>query len=467
MTPPQSTPLNVTITPHRELLPADSTEQKLFLMLKLRPTREIAATRPSTAFAFIIDTSSSMGEPVLGEPVTTGQVVYEDGKQYHLVTGTISKLDIVMDSLQRLIHSGRLSQSDRVSIIQFNDNASTVIGLTPATQVDQLENAIAHLQQFSGGTRMGLGMQQALTTLSSQNMTIRRAILFTDGQTVDDDDCKELARQFANANIPITALGVGDYEEKLLIHLSDTTGGSLFHIVPEESANGTQVAITQLPATLIEEFSQAQQEVITNLKMTVKTVKGVKLSRIVRAYPTPAEFPLTQDPYPIGNAAGNDETIVLLEFAIESRSAGKIRIAQLGLTYDIPGQQRRGELPMQNLVVQFVEGQMAAQIDPEVMGYLQQCNIAQLVDQAAQVADHDPDKANEILERARKMTQKLGNDALTRSIASSQDELRKTRKLSSDSRKTVKMGAKSKTVKMNTDEEEGLSEEQIRQISGT
>lgn len=458
--------LNVTITPHREFLPADSVEQKLFLMLKLWPNKEVATSRPSTTFAFVIDTSGSMYEIVLGNPQLTGRTIFQDGKEYNEVTGGISKMEIVVHSLIGLLRSGRLSQQDRVAIIKFDDAAATLIGLTPATETSQLEQAIIELTNFSGGTRMGLGMSQALNLLAAQNMTSRRALIFTDGQTIDEDQCKEIVKQFATSNIPITALGVGEYAEDLLIHLSDTTGGRCFHIVPE-NPTPPAISIADVPNTIIEEFQQAQQEVITNLSLTVQTVKGVKLTRIVRAYPDQAEFPLTFDPHPIGNAAGNDETVFILEFSIESRSAARARIAQIGLTYEIPGQKRRGELPPQNVVVQFVAGQMGAQVDQEVMGYLQQCNIAQLVKQATLVADSNPQQAEQFLETARRMTVKIGNDAMTQSLNEAQDELRKTRKISDNTRKTVKMGSKGKTVRMSNDINQGPSDEEIRRASGT
>ena len=159
--------------------------------------------------------------------------------------------------------------------------------------------------------------------------------------------------------------------------------------------------------------SQAQQEVITNLAMTVKTVKGVKLNRIFRAYPSQAEFPLNQEPYHMGNAAANDETVFILEFGIESRAASRVRIAQIGLTYDVPGQNRRGELPPQNLVVQFVAAaNFSAQVDQEVMGYVQQCNISDIVNKVTQMAEKDPQKAQEMIETARRLTQRLGNQEL-------------------------------------------------------
>jgi Ca-activated chloride channel family protein len=460
--------LNVQIAPHREFLPCDAAEQRLFVMLKLRPTKEVANTRPSTTFVFLIDTSGSMYEVVVGEVVPTGNTFTVDGQEYMGVVGGQTKIDIVMESLKRLIHSGKLGASDRIAIVQFDDSASTIIGLTPATQISQLESAIERLREFSGGTRMGLGLRGALSLLSGQNMTIRRTVLFTDGQTFDEDVCRAIASEFATNNVPITALGVGEFNEDLLNNLSDTTGGTQMHIVAEQNHGGTAVSITNLPDTIIQEFSEAKKEVITNLALTIKTVKGVKLTRIVRAYPTLAEFPLTQEPYPLGNAVANDETIFILEFSIESRAASRVRIAQMGLTYDVPGQNRRGELPPENLLVQFVTGQVAAQVDPEVMSYVQQSNISQLVNQATRVAESNPQKAEELLETARRMTVRIGNDAMTESLNQAQDELRKTRKISDGTRKTVKMGSKSKTVKMGGDiNDDQLSEEQIRQLSGT
>ncbi|PSB54138.1 VWA domain-containing protein [filamentous cyanobacterium Phorm 6] len=459
--------LNVQITPHREFLPADSSEQKLFVMLKLWPKKEVANTRPPTTFVFLIDTSGSMREVVVGDVVPTGNTFTVDGQEYMGVTGGETKIGIVIESLKKLIHSGKLSASDRIAIVKFDDSASTLIGLTPATQTSQLESAIEQLRDFSGGTRMGLGLRGALSLLSGQNMTIRRTLLFTDGQTFDEDVCRAIASEFASNNTPITALGVGEFNENLLTYLSDTTGGIPLHIVAEENPGGAAVSISKLPDTIIQEFTQAQQEVITNLALTVKTVKGVKLTRIVRAYPSQAEFSLTQDPYPIGNAVGNDETVFILEFSMESRAASRVRIAQLGLTYDVPGQNRRGELPPANLLVQFVAGQVAAQLDQEVMVYVQQCNISQLVGDATRIAESNPQKAEELLETARRMTVRIGNDAMTQSLNQAQDELRKTRRISDGTRKTVKMGSKGKTVKWGGDINNELSEEQIRKLSGT
>lgn len=459
--------LNISITPHREFMPADTAAQKLFVMLKLRPTKDVATSRPPTTFTFVIDTSGSMYEVVSGESKPTGVIYQQDGKEYQEVIGGKSKIDIVIESLLALVRSGKLTTSDRIAIVQFDDNASQTIGLTSATEINQLETAINNLRNFSGGTRMGLGLRRTFDILSEQQMTVRRALLFTDGQTFDEDQCRSISSNFATNNIPITALGVGEFNEDLLTHLSDSTGGKLLYIVPG-TAIGTQISILDLPNKIIDEYSQAQEEVITNLALTVKTVKGVELTRIVRAYPTQAEFPINQDIHPLGNAIANDETIFILEFTINNRPATRVRIAQLGITYDIPGQKIRGEFPPQNLIIQFVPGQEnAAQVNQEVMDYVQQCNIANLVNQATKIAEHDPQKAEQILETARRMTMKIGNKDMTESLTNAQEELRKTRKISDGTRKTVKMGAKGKTVKMGDDINEMPSEEEMRKLTGT
>jgi len=457
--------LNVTIAPHREFLPADSPEQKLFVMLKLRPTKEAAQTRPSTAFAFIIDTSSSMDEVVVGETTPTGRTYEADGQAWREVTGGKTKRDIAIASLSNLLDSDKLTERDRLALIQFDDKASTIIGLTAATAVQK--TAIEQLREFSGGTRMGLGMLQALTMLSDENMTCRRALLFTDGQTFDEDQCRELAREFASKNIPITALGVGDFNEDLLNDLSDATGGRPLHVVTEK-ARGAAIAITDLPDQILAEFLQAQQEAIANLSLTVKTVKGVKLTRVMRAYPGQAEFPLDREPYPIGNAAANDDTVFILEFTIAPRAASRVRIAQLGLTYDIPGKNQRGELPPSNLVVQFMAGEnLTSKVDREVMGYMQQCNIVQMINNATRMAEQNPQRAAELIETAQRITKQIGNDAIASSLTVAKDELRRTRKISAETRKTIKMGSKGKTVKMESDINNELEEEEIRKASGT
>ena len=115
--------LNVGITNHREFLPANSGVQKLFVMLKLKPTKIASEVSPSTSFAFIIDTSGSMDEQV-----TSGK----------------TKRDIVIDALQSLVQTQDLRPSDKIGIVQFNHKASILAELTPSHKHDTLNQTFCH-----------------------------------------------------------------------------------------------------------------------------------------------------------------------------------------------------------------------------------------------------------------------------------------------------------------------------------
>jgi Ca-activated chloride channel family protein len=65
------------------------------------------------------------------------------------------------------------------------------------------------------------------------------------------------------------------------------------------------------------------------------------------------------------------------------------------------------------------------------------------------------------------MTVKIGNQAMTDSLNGAQEELRKTQKISAGTRKTIKTGAKGKTVKMGDDINEQISQDKIRELTGT
>lgn len=442
--------VHVSITPHRQMLPADSTEQTLFVMLKLKPTKEVASSCPSTNFVCAIDTSGSMDE---------------------VASGGKTKREIVIEALNSLLtQSDSLTQNDYLGIVQFDNNASAVLPLTSTDTTQEISEAINDLRNYSGGTEMGKGLRESLRLFAQvgQTMSSRRLLLFTDGETFDPEDCKALATDFSDQNIPITALGVGDtINDDLLLDLAGMTGGNAMHVV-SGSAIGTQVAIADLPQTILGVFNEAQKDVVTNLELSVKTVQGVRLTRLLRAYPSFAEFSLERKPYAVGNATANDQTIFILEFKIDSRPVRNVSIARVGITYSVPGQNRVDEFPVQNLQVQFVAGQLGVQVDKEVMNYVQQCNITKMVEEATQLAEYAPEKATEKLEMAHKMTVRLGNKELSESLNQGLDELRKTKKLSAGTSKTVKLGAKGKTVKMGEDiNDEIPSEEAIRRATGT
>ena len=133
--------IQVSLTPHRNYLrasPEGSAEtQKLFLLAQLTPQ---VTAKGALGLTFVVDTSGSMREKVQG------------GK---------TKLELLIESLRSVLSSSDIGADDQLSIVQFDDDASTVTAPTGNRQM--LLNGVEALRKHSGGTMMGLGMLEALS----------------------------------------------------------------------------------------------------------------------------------------------------------------------------------------------------------------------------------------------------------------------------------------------------------------
>jgi Ca-activated chloride channel family protein len=455
--------LNATVKSHRPYLRADAGVQKLFVMLKMSPAAEAATSRPRVDLALVLDTSGSMRERAPGleaaaeETPPAGLV----DRLINLVRPGSSKLDVATEAARRLLQSAQLHAEDTVSIIQFDDS-STVLATGHATaDRTQLLEAVNRLQQFSGGTQMALGLQNAVRELTDAADATRTVFLLTDGQTVDEEACRQVAVELAQLRARIIALGVGEqYNEDLLADLCSATGGRPYDFRD----------MTLLPKILEGELGVAVRQVVSDVQVTVKTVRDVKLVSATRVYPSLADLEPTQMPLHLGSLEAGDQTVFILELDVPARPAVRARLAQVGATYLVPAQGYRGEVPPVDLVVEFTsEEALAATVDSEVMGYVQQRNVDHLVRQAASQAEHNPQQAARTLQVARGMTQRLGNRGMTVALGRAEEELRNNGTISAGTRKTIKVGARTQTMKV--DGPDGTpqnvpSQEEIRRLTG-
>jgi Ca-activated chloride channel homolog len=424
--------IQVKLTPHRGYLraaPEGSQEtQKLFLLAQLTP--QAGTARAPVALTFVVDTSGSMREKVQG------------GR---------NKLELVTQALSNLLQSPDLDDKDQLSIVRFDDDASTVTPLT--NNRSQVARGIEDLRKYSGGTMMGLGMLEALTNTGGSQVN-RRVMLLTDGATFDEDACRAVTGTYVAQHITVTSIGVGnEFNEDLMGEISDRTGGKVIHVVAQGANPPASVLASDLPQVLSSEFSRAAKEVITNLEFTLRGVKGVTLDRVTRVYPFLAEIEMARFEGGAKASAGNlesgDQTAFLFELTLPPRPAVKVRIAQIGLTFDVPGEGTRGEIPPLDIVVEFTfDENQTAQVNSEVMGYVQQRNLEGLVKQAAQEAQSNPAQAAKTLEIARQMTVRLGNSAMTVALDQAKSELEQNKTIQAGTAKTIKMGAKTQTIKI-------------------
>lgn len=455
--------LRVDLKAHRPYLRASAGGQKLFVMLKLLPTPEAANARPDVSVAVVVDTSGSMREPAPGttpELVRTDPVTV-DGKTYNATYRGTSRLDVIMDAVRKLIESEQLRPDDRVSLIHFDDRSDVLASETVGQGRARLADAIDRLREFSGGTQMAPGLRDAEAQLRAEQDDTRTVLLFTDGLAVDEEECREAASALAALRARIIALGVGEeYNEDLLADLASATHGKPYDFRD----------MTVLPAIFDAELGSATRQVVSDVESTVKTVRDVKLVSAARVYPSLADLDPAQAPLQLGSLEAGDHTIFILEFDVPERPAVRARLAQIGVTYRVPGQGYRGEVAPIDVTVEYTTDEaLAASVDPEVMGYVQQRNVDNLVRQATQQAETSPEQAAKTLRIARSMTQRLGNRGMTVALGKAEDELRSRGTIAIGTRKTIKLGARTQTMKVGPGDEPPQnvpSQDEIRRLTG-
>jgi Ca-activated chloride channel family protein len=228
--------------------------------------------------------------------------------------------------------------------------------------------------------------------------------------------------------------------------------------------------MTVLPEIFDAELGSATRQVVSEVEATIKTVRDVRLVSAARVYPSLADLDPAQTPLRCGSLEAGDHTVFILELDVPERPAVRARLAQIGVTYRVPGEGYRGELPPIDVTVEYTTDEaLASSVDPEVMGYVQQRNVESLVRQATQQAETNPDQAAKTLRVARSMTQRLGNHGMTVALGKAEDELRGRGTISIGTRKTIKLGARTQTMKVGPGDDAPQnipSPEEIRRLTG-
>ena len=467
--------LKIIWKPHRNSLKSGTGDaQKVFAMLKMIPDAQTSGARPPLALALVIDTSASMQSYVDQDAARVmaqqtgarGHGGNPDGAKYQGYDMDLpTLLDQAIQAAHVMVDDERLVPTDQISIIHFDDEARTLVPLTPVSHRAVLHSAIESLRDFAGGTRMAQGLNCALAEMNRlPPETAKRAIVFTDGAAFDEDHCVELLPQFARSNTPIVSIGFGEeYNAQLMQQMADTTQGRPYHVRE----------MLDMSAVLQEEVGKSVNEVVTDLKATISSVKGVSVNGVTRVYPNLAEVNAAEKPLRLGNVEKGDYTVWIFEMTVEGveRPPSRVRIAQLGLTANAPGLNRRQEFAPENLFIEFTTDEAAiAAVDAEIIGYVQQKNVGRLVEDAVRIATVDASRAQQTLQIAAGMTQRLGNAAMTQMLGNAMEELNSSGTISVGTAKTVQLGLKTQTIKtaaVGDSDRGGLSAEQIRQMTGT
>lgn len=397
------------------------------LMIELTPARGMS-TLPLN-LGILLDNSGSMEGPKL-----------ENAKQ---------ACNLLLQQLQ---------PNDRAAVCVFSSGARTIV---PSTFFDdtvkrQAADAIAQIQ-IEGATEVLAGLNQVYAEVAPHRAAdvTTFVIVLSDGEPTDsqgyhvknlDPFLQRADAEFKSNGVSLSSIGLGsaaDYDAGFLRDLADRGSGKfLMSQNPAELADAFQ-----------DEFGRIQSTVISDVAIEVHRLNG-NARRFWRVVPDKKIF----DPpkvanesfrIPVGSIQNDQPQAYLLDIVTGSPVNPQARglLCQVVATAVVGGREVRVE---QNVLVGYSESELElAQRNQEVLKLNEEAVDFKLqMDLEDAVKTGDKRKMTSVLERKKKMTQRLGKSTATKILDDMQTTLAEGGDISADaiavssveSKKTKRLG---------------------------
>lgn len=199
------------------------------------PSKFTTSTAKPMPVILLLDVSGSMGEVMDGSFERTGQTVFEDGQNWEIVTGGVSRIDALNQAVQEMLASfareEQLGHEFLISVITFGEAVRLYLPPTKASRVEWLPLTA------SGETPLGDAISMARKLIEDKETTPSLAyrpvvVLVSDGKPTDPwkaplADFVGSGRSMKCDRIAL-AIGAGTDEEMLRTFI-DGTANPLFH----------------------------------------------------------------------------------------------------------------------------------------------------------------------------------------------------------------------------------------------
>ena len=411
--------LNVRCIMSKDMVPVTGTEQAVYTLLDIKAGSGTSLGTMPANFALVLDRSGSM-----------------DGE----------KMDNLKEAVGFLVD--HLSDTDLVSVTIFDDQVETLIPNQPAKNREEIKTAVAKVIA-RGGTQISDGLRAGMEELKKGYSTNRlnRLLLITDGQTWDDEDaCLKVADEAGKQGIAITSIGIGaEWNEKLLLRIAEGSRGNSHWI---------QNSISILDAFQLE-VEGMQSVAAVNLKVTAHMSHGVQPIKVYSTIPMIADISkksvkggmVTAD---LGSLDGKRGQAVLIESRISAEKAGKFRLGQVEVTYDIPSKGVTGRNVKADIFVTFTtDASAAAKVNAQVMNLVEKVSAFKLQTRALTEAEAgNIAAATQKLEAAATVFLNIGEGDLAEAAENEILALKKTGALTAVGTKKLEYGTRKLTQVM-------------------
>jgi Ca-activated chloride channel family protein len=338
--------LSLTCTVNAPYLPITGQSRLVYLLLEV--SGEADSDALPVNLAIVVDVSESMHVRLVTEAqfkelarLGAMQEVLVDGVPawqsadipIEVLNSLPSKIDRVRDALRAAVE--QLRSADRFVLVAFAGKAITLIPNTTGADKRRLLDVVDRLDglQLGDDTYIGQGIASGIEELrrgASPGLASRLLVL-TDGFTLDEEDCRTWASRARQARIPISTMGLGgEFNEELMIPISDQTGGEAYLLQDPQD----------IPATFAKELQRAQAVRYRNLELKLRPSQGVEVRAAHRVRPSIAPLEAINEggsySFPLGDLVAGEEPALLLELIVPPRPAGVYRLTQALLACDDP-----------------------------------------------------------------------------------------------------------------------------------
>ncbi len=401
----------------KDHLPAIEAEQAVFALVDIKSGSGTASGTMPANFGLVLDRSGSM-----------------DGE----------KMDNLKEAVGYVVD--HLNDNDLVSVTIFDDQVETLITNQPAKNRDEIKSRLAKVIP-RGGTQISDGLKAGLAEVKKgySKDRVNRILLLTDGQTWDDEDaCVKLADEAGKQGIAVTSIGIGDdWNEKLLLQIAEHSHGNSHWI--------------QNPIAILDAFRQEvegmQSVAAMNLRLVARMSPGVKPLRVYATVPMISDMSnkavnganITAD---MGSLDGKRGQAILIEARIPARKAGKFRMGQVDLSYDVPSQGIRGTSIKTDMFLTFTNDATAAsKVNAEVMNLAEKVTAFKLQTRALTEAEAgNIAAATRKLQSAATVLLNMGEDDLAKAAEEEILSLKKTGTLTPAGTKKLEYGTRKLTT---------------------
>jgi uncharacterized protein YegL len=350
-----------------------------------------------------------------------------------------ARLDNVKGAARQIIDE--LHDDDTLAVVTFNDRAEVILSSRSNINRARAKAQVSTIWP-SGGTEILQGMQAGLTEIEkghSKRVT-SHLILLTDGQTYgDEEECLAEARQAGARHIGITAMGIGeDWNDVLLDQVAAQSGGVSAYIA---SPGQVRALLQQRVRGLGAVFAQ-------RLRLKPRCTEGVWIESAFRVSPYLDRLTSESGTINLGALQADAPTTVVLEVGVAKRPPGEHRLMRFELTANIQSLGRKEERLRRDVSITFTPEETPPEtIQPIILSALTKITVYRMQERAWDILEEgDAEEASRQLEMIATRLFDLGESRLARAAMLEAGRIAKGGAPTKKGRKELKYGTRSLTI---------------------